>query len=108
MDGDTSQEDGLAIQQNVVALHFDGAEADHILQVVVAGNNLDVIQLRIFRRPTLEIRRLEREDRSTLSVRRCALGDVQIRNFDGDRRASCGVNHVDPSADRRPVAALQL
>ena len=108
MDGNSAQKDWLAVQQDVVALHFDGPEPDRVFEVIVAGADFDVIQLRRLRRPALQIRCLERNRGTPLRINGSSLREIQLRNLHRDLRSRVGANHVYPPGDRGVRRFLQL
>ena len=57
MDRHASQEDGLPVQQNVLALYLDRTEADAVFQMIAGRGDLDVVEFRVLWRPALEVLR---------------------------------------------------
>ena len=54
VDGDAAQEDGLAVEEDLGAAGFDGAEADLVLGFVRGGSrcgDFDLVELGVFRGP---------------------------------------------------------
>ena len=83
MDGDTAKEDRLSVQKNFVALRLNGAETDLIGDGITATGHDYAIELRIFRRPEIELgRKLERA--FAAGVGGDSLLDLRFGDFDRD------------------------
>ena len=87
VDVDAAQKDRLAVEQNLVALHLDGAEADIVVKAVVAGFHLNAIKLRMLGRPADQILRRNGELRVAIGVGCGLLRYVQLGNAQRDGRS---------------------
>ena len=54
MDAYAAQKDRLAVEQNLISLHFNGAETDLVGEMIVSGGEFDFVEAWIFRRPGYE------------------------------------------------------
>src|SRR4051794_31144626 len=83
VNADAMEEDGTPVQQNVSASGLDTAKADLISYLIRFAFDYHVIELRILRRPQLQIR-VEIDLSKSASIRVKGFTDPRLRNPHGN------------------------
>ena len=81
---DAAQEDGFAVEENLIAMNFDGAEADVVGQVVGTGAEGDGVEAGMLGRPELEAGCGEGERGSAICICDGIFFDVEVGNAESD------------------------
>ena len=99
LNADAAQEDRLAVEQDVGAFDADIAEADVVVEGILAGDDFEFVELGGFGRPEAEGTRGEIEGGAAGGVRGDGGGEMGFGNFDGDGKARRCTFDVDVAGD---------
>ncbi len=108
VDVDAAQKDRLAVEQNLVALHLDGAEADVVVEVVVPCLHLKAIELGMLGRPADQVLRREGEFGVAIGIGGGLLRETQLGNAERDGGSGTCAYDVNVALDLVAGAAFQL
>ena len=102
MEADPAQEQGLPVEEDIVAAHRDRAKTDFVGQAIRFGGDRDRVEFGTVRRPERKSGRGQLDRGDTVGAGRAPGGEGQFR--DGDRDLLDGLCSVEPHADGDAVA----